>query len=88
VHLLLIIIFYVTRIIVPAWFMLGYWFLIQLLSGVGSVGAGGGGTAFWAHAGGFLAGVTLIFVFRDPELVAAHRRALARARFERDDYST
>jgi len=84
VHLLLIIIFYVTRIIVPAWFMLGYWFVIQLVSGVGSVGASGGGTAFWAHAGGFLAGVTLIFVFRVPELVAAHRRALGRGRFGLD----
>jgi len=31
--------------------------------------------AFWAHAGGFLAGLALCFVFRDPVLVAAHRRA-------------
>jgi membrane associated rhomboid family serine protease len=87
VHLLLIIVFYITRVIVPAWFMLGYWFLIQLLSGFGSIGAAGGGTAFWAHAGGFLAGVTLVFVFRDPELVAAHRRAMGRMGFGADRYS-
>jgi membrane associated rhomboid family serine protease len=61
--------------------MLGYWFLIQLLSGFGSIGVTGGGTAFWAHAGGFLAGVTLVFVFRDRRLVAAHRAALVRGRF-------
>ena len=78
VHMLIVIILYFTRIIVPAWLMLGYWFAIQLFSGFVSIGASGGGTAFWAHAGGFLAGVTLIFLFRDPELVATHRRAIAR----------
>ena len=36
-----------------------------------------GGVAFWAHVGGFLAGVILIWFFRDPVLVAQHR-ALAR----------
>ncbi|NNL65292.1 MAG: rhomboid family intramembrane serine protease, partial [Myxococcales bacterium] len=75
------IIFYVTRIVVPAFVVLGYWFVIQLFYGVGSLGAVGGGTAFWAHAGGFLAGVTLIFVFRDPALVAAHREALRHGHF-------
>jgi membrane associated rhomboid family serine protease len=81
VHMLLVIFFYFTRVVVPAIAVLGYWFLIQILSGFGSIGASGGGTAFWAHAGGFLAGVTLVFLFRDPRLVAAHRAALARGRF-------
>ena len=50
---------------VPAWAMLIYWFAIQLLEGVGSVGEsayGGsqGGTAFFAHIGGFLMGILLI----------------------------
>jgi membrane associated rhomboid family serine protease len=50
---------------VPAWAMLIYWFGIQLLEGVGSVGDsayGGsqGGTAFFAHIGGFLMGMLLI----------------------------
>jgi membrane associated rhomboid family serine protease len=80
VHLLIIIFFYIDRIVVPAFFMLGYWFLIQIVAGAASVGAAGGGTAFWAHAGGFLAGVVLVFVFRDPARVAAHKRALARGR--------
>ena len=44
---------------IPAIFFLGFWFLLQLASGVGSLGvstAAGGGTAFWAHVGGFVAG--------------------------------
>ncbi|NUR52891.1 MAG: rhomboid family intramembrane serine protease [Acidobacteria bacterium] len=45
---------------IPAIFFLGVWFLLQLLSGVGSLGvsnAAGGGTAFFAHIGGFVVGV-------------------------------
>jgi membrane associated rhomboid family serine protease len=53
--------------------MLGYWFVIQLVSGTASVGTDGGGTAFWAHVGGFVAGALLIIVMRDRELVARHR---------------
>ena len=44
---------------IPAIFFLGIWFLLQLVSGVGSLGvsnAAGGGTAFWAHIGGFVVG--------------------------------
>jgi len=78
VHLLVIIFFYIDRIVVPAVFMLGYWFLIQLAAGLFTAGAQGGGVAFWAHAGGFLAGVTLVFLFRDPARVAAHRRICIR----------
>ncbi|MGA2696214.1 MAG: rhomboid family intramembrane serine protease [Terriglobales bacterium] len=47
----------------PAWLVLGYWFLIQFLSGtatsIGGTGAAGG-VAVWAHVGGFLAGMALI----------------------------
>jgi membrane associated rhomboid family serine protease len=45
---------------IPAWFFLGGWFLFQLVEGnfgLFSAGAGGGGTAFFAHIGGFLFGV-------------------------------
>jgi membrane associated rhomboid family serine protease len=59
---------------VPAWVMLGYWFLIQALSAaVTPSEAGGGGVAFWAHVGGFVAGVLLVKIFRRRELVAAKR---------------
>lgn len=52
----------------PAVFLLGFWFLIQFASGVGSIAATTsgdvGGVAFWAHTAGFLAGATGIFAFR------------------------
>jgi membrane associated rhomboid family serine protease len=72
VHLLLILGFFVTTVAVPAIFMLGYWFLLQLVSGVSSLGAESGGVAFWAHAGGFVAGAVLVLVFRDRALLARH----------------
>jgi membrane associated rhomboid family serine protease len=51
---------------VPAWLMLVYWFFIQLVSGAGSIAEAGsrGGTAFFAHVGGFVAGAALIFLLR------------------------
>jgi membrane associated rhomboid family serine protease len=65
----LIPLFFFFRIIeVPAIFFLGIWFVMQFLSGVGSIGnAATGGVAFWAHIGGFLAGVSGVIVFRRPE---------------------
>jgi membrane associated rhomboid family serine protease len=57
---------------IPAIFFLGFWFIMQLLSGVGSLatataGEPAGGIAFWAHAAGFLAGLSGVLVFRRPE---------------------
>ena len=72
VHLLVFLGFFVTTVAVPAVFMLGYWFLIQLVGGWASLGAEGGGVAFWAHVGGFLAGVVLVPVFRRRDLVQRH----------------
>ena len=51
----------------PALALIGIWFFIQLVSGVGSIGyatGGGGGVAWWAHIGGFLTGLLLINLFR------------------------
>jgi membrane associated rhomboid family serine protease len=42
---------------VPAVFFLLIWFVWQLLSGVATIGAQTGGVAFWAHVGGFIAGM-------------------------------
>jgi len=48
---------FMTRAQIPASIMLIYWFVIQLFSGVGSIGMQDvGGVAFWAHVGGFAAG--------------------------------
>jgi membrane associated rhomboid family serine protease len=63
---------FTTRITAPAWAMLGYWFALQLLGAhVGSLEAGGGGVAFAAHVGGFLAGVAIASLFKF-RLQAAH----------------
>ena len=53
------ILFFIDLIEVPAIFFLGIWFLMQLFSGVGSLGATGpgGGVAFWAHVSGFVTGL-------------------------------
>lgn len=56
VVIILIIIFKVFPI--PAWIMLGLWFAIQVFSGV-TTPSDGGGVAYWAHAGGFIAGMIL-----------------------------
>ncbi|HTI43961.1 MAG TPA: rhomboid family intramembrane serine protease [Vicinamibacterales bacterium] len=69
----LIPIFFFFQIVeVPAIFFLGIWFLMQFVSGVGSIvsavgGAPGGGIAFWAHIAGFVAGISGVIVFRRPE---------------------
>jgi membrane associated rhomboid family serine protease len=65
--------FFFTTIAVPAWVMLGYWFLIQFVSGLVSFGSDKGGVAFWAHIGGFVAGVVLVKLFARQEYIAAHR---------------
>ena len=62
---LIFILFFITTADLPAWVMLIYWFVIQLFSGVGSISAGAaqfsqGGTAWFAHVGGFLAGIVLV----------------------------
>jgi membrane associated rhomboid family serine protease len=58
-----------TRIMyVPAGFVLGFWFVLQLLSGGLSLGRQGGGVAFFAHVGGFLAGMALIGLFKRPDV--------------------
>jgi membrane associated rhomboid family serine protease len=78
VHLLIILFVYITTVSVPAILMLGYWFLLQLLSGVGTFGQSGGGVAFWAHIGGFVAGVALVMAFRRPDLMQARAELTAK----------
>ncbi|MFN2547169.1 MAG: rhomboid family intramembrane serine protease, partial [Myxococcales bacterium] len=47
---------------IPAVIYLAFWFILQLLEGVGQLGAPAqvGGVAVWAHIGGFIAGVVLV----------------------------
>jgi len=63
--------FFFHVIEVPAILFLGIWFLMQFISGLGSIltvtGQSGGGVAFWAHVAGFVAGISGVVVFRRPE---------------------
>jgi len=62
---------FLTVMEIPAAFMLLYWFAIQIFSGVGSVGysnVSSGGVAWFAHVGGFVGGVLLVYV------LGTHRR--------------
>ena len=73
VHTLLVLGVFITRVAVPAYAMLGYWFVLQLLLGTaGTLSKVQGGVAFWAHVGGFVAGLVLIKLFTNPDL--ARRR--------------
>lgn len=59
---------FTTITLVPAILMIGFWIVTQFVSvflaGEQSAG-GGGGVAYWAHIGGFIAGAILVFLFRD-----------------------
>jgi len=77
VHLLVVFIFYIRVVVVPAYLMLGYWFLLQVVGAVPALRGTGGGVAFWAHVGGFAAGIALLPLFRDRARIEAHRRLLA-----------
>jgi len=59
--------FFVFVVWVPAWIILGYWFVLNFLSGTATALAvqrqNMGGVAFWAHVGGFISGALLVKVF-------------------------
>ncbi len=65
--LTLVPLFFVFFVWLPAWIVLGYWFVWQFLSGaatsITSRSSASSGIAFWAHVGGFLAGMLLIKLF-------------------------
>jgi len=68
VTLVPLVIFWFTANI-PAIVMIGYWFVLQFLSGMASLNAASpnaGGVAWWAHIGGLVLGVILVFVLRRP----------------------
>jgi membrane associated rhomboid family serine protease len=64
VHTLIILPIYITTVALPAYVMLGYWALLQLVGGLGSLSElEKGGVAFFAHVGGFVAGLVMIRLF-------------------------
>ena len=65
VHTFLFLFFYFTSIRIPAFYVLGFWFLMQLTNGLSALGLDTtGGVAWFAHIGGFLAGLGLIQMLR------------------------
>ena len=65
VHVLVILIIFITFIRVPALVVIGIWFLSNLTAGLGTLGVEEtGGTAWFAHLGGFVSGVVLNQVFK------------------------
>jgi membrane associated rhomboid family serine protease len=68
---------------VPAFIVIGLWFVQQLFNGIASLGGDAdftGGVAFWAHVGGFVAGVVLVWLFKDQEAVDRQHAAQETAR--------
>jgi membrane associated rhomboid family serine protease len=67
IHTLIFIVIFITTIELPAVLLLAYWFLLQLLSGLASFGrfsfSDASGIAWFAHVGGFLAGMLLLTLF-------------------------
>jgi len=67
-------------VLVPAWLQIGYWIVFQFFYGFASLGVRtdeGGGVAYWAHVGGFLAGALLVWLFKDQNAVDRQRAARA-----------
>ncbi|KAA3612584.1 MAG: rhomboid family intramembrane serine protease [Calditrichaeota bacterium] len=61
------ILFFLYTMRVPAFFVLGIWFVFQIVRGVGALGIGlQDGIAWFAHIGGFLVGSILLYFFRNP----------------------
>jgi membrane associated rhomboid family serine protease len=71
--------FFVFVLWVPAWIILGYWFVLNFLSGTATAlavqGQNMGGVAFWAHVGGFVSGALLVKVFGERQLRHPYARA-------------
>lgn len=61
-----VIFFFITVVRIPAIYLLGFWILLQFVSGIGSLGpsAQDGGVAYWAHIGGFILGVVVVIIYK------------------------
>jgi membrane associated rhomboid family serine protease len=70
---LVFIVFFIQVVAIPAYFILGYWILLQLLNGLMSPSTQGG-VAYMAHIGGFSAGIVLILLFGGRRLLTVRRQ--------------
>ncbi|HTT79169.1 MAG TPA: rhomboid family intramembrane serine protease [Stellaceae bacterium] len=67
VHCFVWLVIFFWIVTVPAWILLGLWFLLQLASGLAAA-PGSPGVAFWAHVGGFGSGILLYLLLRPPRI--------------------
>jgi membrane associated rhomboid family serine protease len=76
VHVVVILIIIIRVFRVPAWVILGFWFVMQLFNGLLSMEQGANsGVAWFAHIGGFVIGMLLVFFFEKKERVRIYRGA-------------
>ncbi len=84
IHMLFIFIIFFKVFRIPAWIVLIWWFGVQVLTALPSLGSQGpnisGGVAVWAHVGGFLSGLVLIRAFVKPAYMEQRRRLTAAVR--------
>lgn len=67
VRTIVMLVFFITVVYLPAVLVIGVWFVLQLVSGIGSLGVPTqqtGGVAVWAHVGGLVTGAILVLLFR------------------------
>ncbi|MDQ3043785.1 MAG: rhomboid family intramembrane serine protease [Chloroflexota bacterium] len=68
-----------TSFMIPAWIQIGLWILLQFVNGFFSLGVAteetSGGVAYFAHIGGFIAGMALVWVFLNREALDRQRAA-------------
>jgi membrane associated rhomboid family serine protease len=69
---------------VPAWVEIGLWIILQFINGIASLGVRtmetSGGVAYFAHVGGFIAGLILVWIFRDKDAYEQQKAARAGVR--------
>ena len=81
IQTLFVLFIFIKIIPIPAWLVLTEWFAVQLFSSY-SAPSTGGGVAFFAHIGGFVAGLVLVKLFENRTLVNARKQKLQLSPFE------
>jgi membrane associated rhomboid family serine protease len=81
IQTLFILFIFIKIIPSPAWFVLGEYFVLQLLSG-SMPSSAAGGVAVWAHIGGFVFGLIFVKLFENRTLVAARKQHLQLSAYE------
>jgi len=71
---------------IPALIVVGLWGVLQFVGGFGQLGREGGGVAYMAHVGGFIAGMVLVFLFRNAVRPMPDSYAARHFNYQRDDY--